>query len=245
MLYTKIKEGLMRIILRFLVICIFTLVSLVVYNHFYSIDMDLNVAEKMSEKLNQRVEITQSYDLLEDKMVRFNFSDKTGHAILTKGYNGRYRIGDIFQETYNGPVYFLQYKDYLVIESQENAIQHVDITTRVEPISFDVNGDGFLKIIETDLGKAGLVSYELVSKDNRINQELDYRSKHVFDQEGYINGGPESIVLVTCVGIIIIGIIVSFLFTKKMNGLERLYYKITKTHAHSEENDPNDYSMFI
>lgn len=234
----------MRYIIRIIILLISLILAVYVYNLFYSVDLERNLTEKLSTSLNEEVTILGIYDIMDDKLVRFDFKDQTGHAILTKGLQDQYRIGDVYKEVKKGPVYFAQYKkekNYLVVETSL-AFESLRINTTQEPIIYGKNETGLFDVIMTPLSKVSLKDYQLQGKEI-YSVELDYGSQYHIDSRGYTNNGPDSIVYVTCGLIILAGYIITLLFTRKNNWFERLYFKMTKSHPQPEDGDPNDYTL--
>lgn len=226
----------MKLMLRLIIITLSIVSAFLLYNHFYTVDINTNLKEELSDYLEKDVEIITLKALGDEYGVHYIYEEKgksyDGHAVLQKGYNNHYRFSYINFEEEKGRLYFENYlKDgkhrLLVYGNTENTTQFT-IHTIDNPLTVETTGDlNYYQIIETVINEES-IAYYTVTEETGVNKYwINPAAISENNPNGFINNGPKEIVLMSCGLVVMIGFITSFMFTKELNLLERVYGKIT------------------
>jgi len=144
------EEVVMKLMLRLIIITLSIIGAVLLYNHFYTVDINSNIKAELSDYLDKDVELITSKAIGDEYDIHFNYDNNgviyEGRAVLQEGYNDLYRFS------------------YINYENETN---------------------------------------------------------------GFVYNCSTEIVMISCGLVIMFGMITSFMFTKELNLLERLYGKIT------------------
>lgn len=226
----------MKLMLRLMIMTLSIACAFFLYNHFYTVDINTNLNEELSDYLKKDVEIITLKSLDDEYGVHFKYevNDKSyeGHAILQKGYNDHYRFSYINFEEEKGRLYFENHlKDgkhhLLVYGNTENTTQFT-LHTIDKYLTVETNGNSnYYQIIETVINEES-ITYYTVTEETDVNKYwINPAAISENKRNGFINNGPKEIVMMSCGLVVMIGFITSFMFTKELNLLEQVYGKIT------------------
>jgi len=233
----------MKKIIRAIIILLTFAMIYFTYVHFYSITSISDVEKSIENKLGHPVEIVKDIYVEDEWLVYFKSSGSHGYFYLSKGYNDKYRLGSGFEVKDEGVINFANYRlgdiDYLIIMGSPQEGDEIIVEGRY----ISIEPGYILQAVESDLRASLIDTYRMVNNNTSARINLPENSIYEIDT-GEINNGPREIVIGTCILIFVIGYGASCMFTPKVNRLEKLYFKITKSGPRQENpEDKNDYMM--
>lgn len=196
------------------------------YRNQYDINIDKSdIEQKIGSYLDQEIEVSNYKKINNKYIVSFNFFDKKvyeGITILSQGINSKYRIGDLSYSSDEG-FKFANYKikgeDYLILYGyNEFGANEILIKFRnAGSLNFELKEDKDVLIIKKSIIKKSainLYNLKFSDKENEIVRIKPLTTDSI-DYRGEVLSGPESIVYVSSVLIVLIGYVISYSLKKQ------------------------------
>jgi len=195
------------VIKKILIIIIFILFSVLFYNYQYSLDVT-TIEEKISSRTKSKARIIRTYEEGENIFINFKLAGNTGVTVLSKGLNGKYRVGDIYYSSRD--VMFCNMKIW-----RENYL-----------LSFgNLQSLDRLRVNDTDLNLIDASLFSVTSMNIKVDNIVDYQmndeiKKFVLadyskvTKDVFIKNATNEGVILTNLLIILFGIFVAYRFGK-------------------------------
>ena len=216
-------------ILKVMIILIFIFLSVLFYNSKFNISEEADDIEiKLSKYLNKDIKIRVIKKVENGILVSFTFhkEDKIydGVTVLYKGLNSKYWIGDVF---YNNRLSRINLenlnfsdKEQLICFGHYKNLEKIVIYSTINKnkyITIPIKSDGyFLKISDKNIKIASIRYFNIINTlGNSITDNWKEIVQNRIDYEGKIKSGPKLIVIITSSLILIMGYILSKIFSPK------------------------------
>jgi len=242
-----------KLILRILIMTCSIVLSILLYTHFYSLELK---NDSLSEGIGKRVEgdviVNEHIEVEKYILVNFSFEKEEsfyeGYITLLKGLNNKYSLGNGYFEPSNENLIFSDFEftknHQLIVFGPGISSDILTIKSRVSDVEIPIiNTEHTFEVVETDSYVASIYGYTYETDHGVVNKLIDNTIKPVIDHSGELNSGPEKIVLVSSFLVVLLGFVISLLFTPKRNRLIALYFKLTKQEPEVTEGDCTDYMM--
>ncbi|MBI9015323.1 MAG: hypothetical protein JEZ08_24025 [Clostridiales bacterium] len=243
----------MKLILRILIIICSMILAVLLYTHFFSLELtNESLVSGISKRVDSDVVVNDYVEVEKYILVNFYFEEENtsyeGYITLLKGLNGKYRLGDGYFEPSTENLIFNDFEftesHHLIVFGSSPLTDGIFIKSKVSdeymPIS---TSNHTFEVFESDSFVASIEGYSYETDEGIVEIKLDNEIKPIIDHSGELYSGPEKIVWLSSVLIVIIGFVISFLFTPERNRLETLYYKITKQQPEITDGDCTDHMM--
>lgn len=243
----------MKLILRILIIICSIILAILLYTHFYSLELtNDSLVSGISKRVDGDVIVNEYINVEKYILVNFSFEKENrlyeGYITLLKGVNSKFRLGDGYFEPSTENLIFTDFEftesHHLIVFGSSPLTDKISIKSKVSDVIMPISTlEHTFEVFESEVYDASIYGYSYQTDEGTREVKLDNEIKPIIDHSGELNSGPEKIVLVSSFLIVIIGLIISFLFTPERNRLEALYYKITKQQPEITDSDSNDYMM--
>ena len=243
----------MKLILRILIITGSIILAVLLYTHFFSLELtNDSLVSGISNRVDGDVIVNEDVNVEKYILVNFSFEKENkfyeGYITLLKGFNSKYRLGDGYYEPSTEHLIFTDFEftesHHLIVFGSSPLTDQISIKSKVSDVSMPIStSDHTFEVFESEVYVASIYGYSYETDEGMMDIKLDNEIKPIIDHSGELNSGPEKIVLVSSFLIVIIGLVISFLFTPERNRLEALYYKITKQQPEITDSDSTDYMM--
>lgn len=243
----------MKVIIRIVILLISVLLACALYLHFFNIEMnDTSIEAAITKRIGHDSNIKDIKHLDGHHFVYFSYTKKTieyqGFITLLQGLNKKYRLGNGYFESINSQLVFtdieMDQTTYLIVYGETINSDRLLINGNLNPFEIEINHPDHIFYVGAAKGYgAAVMGYTYKENDNTVVVQVDNGIEAIIDYTGELNSGPSKIVMLSSLLIVLIGFVVSLLFTPEINRLEKLYYKLIKEIPIAEDSDGNDYNM--
>ncbi|MCH4886144.1 hypothetical protein EZV73_01125 [Acidaminobacter sp. JC074] len=225
----------MKRIIRFTLIIIGIVVSVLFYLNFYTIVTEADIEKALETDTGLDVQLISTRIFENDKLVSFRIDNQLGFAYLSKGLNDKYRLESGYYKELQGKLLMFDYEydgtDYILLVGEDNysnvtlvsvrGLHEVNVTTR--PV---------FEMIDIGLKEKAIKSYSIDGSltSIKIDEPIEF-----MDNRRLIYNGPRNLILISSVLILGLFWTLSLMFTPKINLLEKLYMKITGAYVKEAE----------
>ena len=243
----------MKLILRILIMTCSIVLSILLYTHFYSLELtNESLSEGIGKRVNGDVIVNEHIEVEKYILVNFSFEKEKsyyeGYITLLKGLNNKYRLGNGYFEPSNEKLIFSDFEftenHQLIVLGPRISSDILTVKSRVSDVKIPIkNTEHTFEVFETDSFVASIYGYTYETDQGVVNIPIDNTIVPVIDHSGELNSGPEKMVLISSFLVVLIGFVLSLLFTQERNRLEALYFKLTKQGPEVTDSDCTDYMM--
>ncbi len=239
----------MRGLIKFIIILCSVLLALVFYTYNYSLESIDDFEIAIEKKVKSDVTIIDTMRIDDELLIYFRIPETKHHGYISasEGFNEKYHLesGRELPQTKDLSLadYEINELHYLLFFGAKQPVESIMVNTYDGEKVLTIGDNDVFTSLVTKTHVLGVKFYYYTVNSERTTVTIDDTIDYML-YDGDINGGPRKLVTVVSLLIIVMGIVATFIVTPRINKLEQLYFKLTKTIPTDEDSeDKNDYMM--